>query len=452
MGEFEHTSRIAASPEAVYAWHTRPGGFERLTPPWEDLRVVARTGGVEEGSRWDLRMRVGPIPMTWIAIHQGCVPGREFTDRQVKGPFRQWEHRHRFEPDGDGCIMTDSIRYQLPMGDLGRLFGERYVRRQLARTFRWRHARVAHNVGRHESAALAPMRIAVSGASGLVGTALCAFLTAGGHTVQRLVRRSPTGDDIAWDPARGTIDTGRLAGVDAVVHLAGAPVAGGRWTDDRKALILNSRVDGTGLLARTLAQLPKPPRVLVSASAVGFYGHSDEPVTEAAANGEGFLAEVCRRWESATAPAENASIRVVHARIGVALSRRSGALKEMLLPFSAGLGAVAGPGTVDLRWVALDDVVGGLHHAIACADVRGPVNLTAPAPLTHRHFAKTLGRVLRRPVFMPLPRFAVKLLFGQLGEETLLMGAPVVPEVLQATGYRFLHVGAEAALRDELGR
>ncbi len=172
MAEFEYQSTIAASPEEVYAWHTRPGGFERLIPPWERIEVVARTGGVEDGSRWDIRIRRGPFRMRWVAVHEQCVPGREFTDRQASGPFRRWEHRHRFEPDGDGCRMIDSIHYELPLGAVGRFFAGKFIQRQLARTFRWRHERVAHDLKRHAGAGTGPLRVAVTGATGLVGRAL----------------------------------------------------------------------------------------------------------------------------------------------------------------------------------------------------------------------------------------------------------------------------------------
>jgi hypothetical protein len=309
-------------------------------------------------------------------------------------------------------------------------------------------------VGSGSDGGRSPRRLAVSGASGLVGSALTARLAREGHRVHRLVRgeAAGTGEDIAWDPERGRLDPGGLRGVDAVVHLAGASVAGGRWTSARKALIRDSRIAGTRLLAETLGRLAPPPRVLVSASAIGYYGdRGDEPLTEAAPPGEGFLAEVCQAWEAATGAARDAGIRVVCLRIGMVLAARGGALGRMLLPFRLGLGGVVGSGRQYVSWIALTDLVAAIRHAIRAETLVGPVNAVAPGAVTNREFTETLGRVLGRPTLAPLPAPVVHLLFGEMGRALLLASARVVPERLRESAFAFAHPDLEGALRAELG-
>lgn len=298
-----------------------------------------------------------------------------------------------------------------------------------------------------------PLRFVVSGASGLVGSALTEHLTRGGHRVERLVRRAsaPGAAQVAWDPAKGTIDREALEGADVVVHLAGESVAAS-WTAERKRAIRDSRVAGTGLLASTLADLRRPPRVLVSASAIGYYGDRGErTVTEDSPPGTGFLAETARAWEAAAEPALEAGIRVVHPRIGMVLSAKGGALAKMLTPFRLGLGGVVGTGRQQMSWIALDDLVGVLEHLAGTDELSGPVNAAAPHPVTNREFTATLGRVLGRPTLLPLPGFMVRLLFGEMGQALLLDGARVLPTRLEASGFRFRYPRLEEALRAELG-
>ena len=298
-----------------------------------------------------------------------------------------------------------------------------------------------------------PLRFVVSGASGLVGSALSASLAGRGHRVERLVRRTPVSGapEIAWDPAQGTIDRDALEGADAVVHLAGESVAAS-WTAERKRAIRESRVAGTGLLASTLADLRRPPRVLVSASAVGYYGdRGEKTVTEDSPPGTGFLADTARAWEAAAEPALEAGIRVVHPRIGMVLSARGGALAKMLTPFRLGVGGVVGTGRQQMSWIALDDLVAVLEHLALTDELSGPVNAVAPHPVTNREFTATLGRVLGRPTLLPLPAFMVRLLFGEMGQALLLDGARVLPSRLEASGFGFRYPRLEEALRAELG-
>jgi uncharacterized protein (TIGR01777 family) len=297
------------------------------------------------------------------------------------------------------------------------------------------------------------MKILVSGSTGLIGSNLVACLTEGGNTVTRLVRRAPAAsaeDVVLWDPYAETIDRDLLEGYDAVVHLSGENVAG-RWTPSKKEKIRESRVRTTHFLSRTLAGLDGRPKALVCASAIGYYGErGEEELTEESGPGSGFLADVCAAWEGASESAAKEGIRVVHLRFGVVLSPDGGALNRMLPPFRLGLGGVVGSGGQYMSWIALDDVVGAIDHAIRTDSLKGPVNATAPNPVTNREFTEILGRVLSRPTFFPMPTFAVRLAFGEMGEALLLGSTRALPTRLTESGYRFRHSTLEPALRQLL--
>lgn len=298
------------------------------------------------------------------------------------------------------------------------------------------------------------MNILVTGASGLVGSALIPFLTAGGHEVTRLVRTRELGERVLpWDPASGQLEARPLEAFDAVIHLAGEGIAARRWSTAQKARIKDSRVQGTRLLCEKLARLDRPPRVLVCASAIGFYGdRGDESLTEDSAAGSGFLPEVCRAWEESAQPARDRGIRVVHLRFGIVLSARGGALAKMLTPFRLGVGGVIGNGQQFMSWIALDDAVGAIHHALITEALHGPVNAVSPTPVSNREFTKTLGRVLRRPTIFPMPAWAARLAFGEMADALLLASTRVQPKRLQSTGYPFRFPNLESALRYLLGR
>lgn len=297
------------------------------------------------------------------------------------------------------------------------------------------------------------MHVAISGASGLVGTALSRLLTHKGHRLTRLVRRPPADDDEAlWNTRDGLADAAALEGVDGVVHLAGENIAGGRWTESRKREIRRSRVEGTALLAEDLADLAEGPRVLVCASAIGYYGdRGTRVVDEDAGAGDGFLADVCQGWEAAADPAREAGIRVVHTRFGIILSPEGGALRKMLLPFKLGLGGRLGSGDQYWSWIALDDTVRAIEHVLADERAVGPVNVVSPDPVTNAEFTRTLGRVLSRPTVFPLPAFAARLALGEMADEMLLASQRVRPSVLQAGGFAWELPELEPALAHLLG-
>jgi uncharacterized protein (TIGR01777 family) len=299
------------------------------------------------------------------------------------------------------------------------------------------------------------MNVLVSGSSGLVGSALVSLLTSQGHAVSRLVRGSSQAREqtIFWDPENRQVETAAQEGFDAVVHLAGENIASGRWTEERKARIRNSRVLGTQCLAEALARLNRPPRIFASASAIGYYGsRGEELLDENSSSGSGFLAEVCRSWEAATAPAVDKGIRVALTRFGVVLSPQGGALAKMLFPFRMGVGGRVGNGRQYMSWIALDDAVGAIHHALITDVIQGPVNVVAPYPVSNLEFTKALGRAVGRPTIFPMPTPVVRLVFGKMADETLLASTRVEPARLKASGFAFRFPEVEGALRHMLGR
>ena len=461
---FTLRSPMPVSADDLYAWHARPAAFPRLNPPWENVEVVAKEGtfGVEP---YRVTMRtpvVGPFKGTLVSEAYDFRPGEGFQDRQLSGPFAAWNHTHTFTPAGpDASLLEDRIDYRVPLGLAGNLVAGGAIRKRLGRMFRYRHALQASDLRRHALYRDRPrLTVAVTGSRGLIGSNLAVFLATGGHQVVRLVSGSgavkpPAFDDgtryVGWNP-RAPLDPAVLAGCDAVVHLAADGIAEGRWTDAKRKKIIESRTVPTRHIAEAVAALPpdRRPRVIVAASGVAVYGEGGDAVlTEDAPPGDGFLADVCKVWEAATAPA---GVRVVHARIGVVLTPKGGALGKQLPAFRAGLGAVLGGGKQWVPWVGMNDVVGAIHHAIMTDSLAGPVNLTAPNPVTNREFTKTLGRVLRRPAVMGLPRIALKAMFGDIADAALLASMRARPRKLLDSGFAFDHAELEPALRFLLGR
>lgn len=456
----EHFERLVSLPVSAaeaFAWHERAGALERLTPPWERVELVARSGeGLKPGARVTLRTRIGPRAVEWEAEHREYAPPTVFTDVALRGPFARWEHRHEFVDTGDGgCELRDRVRYALPGGAAGRAFGGAFARRKLRALFAYRHAVTRDDLRFALDHAGAPaLRVLVSGATGLVGRALVPFLRTQGHTVRRLVRHAPRAeDDVFWDPDAGALDLEAAGEIDAVVHLAGAGIADARWTEARKRLIRESRVRGTRLLAEALAARARPPRVVVGGSAIGFYGDAgDTWLDEASPAGSGFLAEVTRAWEESWAPLDAAGARRVYLRTGVVLSPAGGALARMLTPFRLGLGGPVGSGRQWWSWISIDDLVGAIGHALVTTTLAGPLNAVAPAPVTSGEFARELGAVLGRPAVLPAPAWALRLALGELADEALLASQRVRPGALTDSGYRFRHEKLGAALRHVLGR
>jgi len=441
-------TRLSVPPDEVFAWHVRPGALERLIPPWSGVRVTSRRGDVMTGGEVALSIPVGPLRLRWVARHEGVIAGREFADVQEQGPFRYWRHVHRVLPAAGSSQLEDQIEYALPRG-AGWMRG--YIESELDKTFAFRHRRLRDDLARHATATRT-MTIAVSGGSGLIGAQLIPFLSGGGHAVQRLVR-GPTRPDsgmIAWNPGQ-ELDTAALSACDAVVHLAGRTVAE-RWTTTAKAAIRDSRIVATRHLCEALARQAQRPRVLVCASAIGIYGDTgDHAVKEGASAGDGFLAEVCREWEAACDPARQAGIRVVNLRFGVVLGAAGGALAKLRLPARCGVAGPVGGGRQWMSWIALDDALGVIHHALCADDLEGAVNAVAPEPVTNRDFMRTLGRVCHRPAVMPVPAALIDAMFGDMGRATLLASQRVLPARLLGRGFPFRHPDLAETMRFELG-
>ncbi len=449
MTTFVRQVALPVPASDAFAWHEREGALERLSPPWEHVRVVEKHGTIRDGDRVVLQV-AGTFGKQIEHVHRDYVAGRSFRDEQVRGLFARFSHTHDVIPvDDASCVMEDRIEYELPLGGLGRAFGDGMVQKRLARMFRYRHETLRRDLVRHaRTRGQRRLRVAITGASGVIGRPLAAFLSTGGHEVLRLVRSEPGAGEVAWDPVRGTIDTAGLEGVDAIVHLAGENV-GVRWTPERKERIVRSRVDGTRLVAEACAQVGAS---LISASAIGIYGvERDETVDESSELGDDFLAEVCKQWEAAAEPARMAGIRVVNLRIGVVLSPTGGALAELLPVFRKGVGGPVGSGTQVMSWVSLDDALGAIHDALH-GESTGPFNIVAPNPVTNRELAKTLGRVLARPSFLRAPAFGVRLVFGEMGELVALGGQRVAPKRLVDEGFEFYDPLLESWLRHVLGR
>lgn len=463
---FTLRSAMPASAEALYDWHVRPGAFQRLQPPWEWFEIVAQNGTFgRDGLTVAFRTHaLGPFKRTWLVELFDFDPGRGFKYRQLKGPVAEWVHTHRFIPNGPhASFLENEIQYRLPFGPLGAAFGSGLLDDRLRAMFAYRHALTASDLRRHGLYRDRPrLKIALTGSRGLIGTELANFLATGGHEVTRFV--SPTRKQgvrsidgtrsISWNPL-APLDPELLDGCDAVIHLAADGISEGRWNDAKRKKILESRTIPTRHLAEAIAALPSGhrPKTFLSASAVGIYGdRGDDTLAEDSPPGSGFLANVCREWEAATAPASAAGVRVVNLRIGAVLTPKGGALGKQLSAFRAGAGATLGSGRQWVPWIAVHDVVGAIHHCLQTESLDGPVNVMAPNAVPNRGFAKTLGRVLWRPVFMRLPRVALKAMFGEIADAVLLASMRGVPRKLLDSGFVFDHADLEPGLRFLLGK
>ena len=451
----------------LFRWHARPGAFERLAPPWQPVSLKEHEG-IRDGDRAVIRLGTRLLGIDWVAEHQGysegCLGGRgacRFEDVQVEGPFAAWHHTHRMLPSESGSVLEDDVAYELPLGGLSELaapFGER----QIERMFAYRHRVTHEDLRRHADAGAEPMTVAITGASGLVGSALAAFLQGGGHTVVRLVRRreaaesrGPQDEAVYWNVEAGEIDLPALrrAAPDAVVHLAGESITNLNGTTAARRRIWESRTKGTQLLSRAITALDPKPRVLVSASASGYYGsRGDARLPESAGPGDGFSPDLCQAWEAATAEAEAAGIRTVHARIGLVTTPAGGVLQRLAPVTALGLGGWPGDGDAWWPWIALDDVVYAVHHALLDDGLRGPMNLSAPEPVRTRDFIQTLADVQNRPAVVSVPEPLVEALGGELARKVALQSVRMVPHKLLDRGFRFATPDLGVALSHLLGR
>ncbi|MFC8303532.1 TIGR01777 family oxidoreductase [Specibacter sp. NPDC057265] len=497
MPVFHYETHLPYAREDVFGWFSRPGALVRLTPSFFGSILAEPSDGLNPGSTAAMGVSApgglgmwlgsaagtirGLLPKSiagskwtrpevrWDALHTELVPGTSFTDVMDKGPLAAWTHKHSFR-DGDAgsTIMVDEVNYELPAAARGEWAGGK-MDAELQRMFAFRERQLRGDLAFHATHQGEAKVIAVSGASGLVGRALCALLTGGGHTVLRLVRRAPrNAEEIFWDPDAGILDTAGLARASVVVHLAGHPI-GGRFTDATKEAIYQSRIRGTRLLAQSLADLAADgvERTLVSGSAVGYYGahpnaaaastslqsmrQESRELVESDPVGDDFLATVCRDWEAACAPAAEAGVRVVNVRTGIVLSAAGGVLQRLLPLYLAGVGGPLGNEQWQ-SWIGVDDIAGIFAHAALDAKTSGAVNGVAPHPVTAAEFAATLGRVLGRPAAVKVPALGPKLLLGEQGAAELALASQRASAAkIQELGYDFRTPELETALRHILG-
>ena len=436
---------VDAPLDEVFAWHARPGAIVRLMPPWLPVQVAAETASLRDG-RAELAL---PGGLRWVARHDPAAydPPRRFADELASLPLRAalpWRHIHEFAAlTPSATQITDRVVTALPAGFLRPVMG-------------YRHHQLAGDLAAHQWARQLrsePLTVAITGSSGLVGSALAALLTSGGHRVIRLVRRAPADDsERRWDP--DDPDPDLLRGTSALVHLAGASIAG-RFTADHKRSIRASRITPTRRLAELAAATPGGPAVMVTASAIGYYGprRGDELLTEDSPRGDGFLADVVAGWEAASTPAQDAGLRVVLVRTGIVQSPRGGTLRLLWPLAEVGAGGRLGGGHQWVSWIGIDDLTDVYYRALTDDTLAGPVNATAPHPVRNADYARTLARVLRRPLQLPVPGLGPRLLLGAEGASELA-GADqrVSPRRLLRNGHRFRHPELEPALRHLLGR
>ena len=461
MSKFVYQAEHNASKKEIWDWYNSPGAFRRIMPEWEGIQPL-NAGTLTDGDETIFTVGLGPIRKKWVARHHSVTQGESFADRMIRGPFGAWNHVHRFESTGElTTTIHDDVEYKLPIHFLTGWSARFTVLPRIRQMFKYRSTRVTNDIKQIQDTDKLPrQKILVSGSTGMVGLQLCAFLETAGHDVYRLLRtKSKLPADvnsekvIRWNDLTGEVLTGDMNGFDSVIHLAGAGIGDKRWSKKRKQLIRDSRVIPTENLSHILANLENPPKALLCGSAIGFYGdRGSEILDENSTKGNGFLSEICSDWEKATVQAKNAGIRVVHLRTGIVVSPLGGALSKLLLPAKLGGGGPVGGGRQIQSWISLDDEIFAIHHLMMNETSEGPYNLTAPNPLSQKQFAKVLGRVIRRPAFMPLPGFMIRIMFGEMGQKLVLEGQHVKPTRLQESGFEFTHSDLESCMRNCLGR
>lgn len=439
MPSFLKESRFTVDAQELYRYHTSPGAFSRLTPPWEPIAWQEPDHGIGEGDERTLRLGFKKLSLPWVARHEQFIEGRQFVDVMVDGPMRSWRHTHRFEPDdsGEGSRLIDEIDYSLPMN----LPLQRVVAKRLRRMFTYRHRQIARDLeriatypGPASTLAGPSLRVGITGSRGLVGAALTSFLAVAGHQPFPLLRGAQTRPQSGtWWPEP---DLSSLEDLDAVVHLAGEPV-GQLWTQAVKDELYYSRVEGTQRLCRALARLKNPPKTLICASAVGYYDFDQPgPVGEWGAPGNDLLAVICRDWEAATREAEEAGIRVCHLRVGLVVSSGGGVFGLQFPMFGLGLGAVLGNGSQMQSFIDRDDLVAAIYHLLSREDLHGPFNGTAPYPASQQVTAQALAAAVKRPLFLRVPEGPVRMVLGEQAD-MLFKGLAVLPERLMQSGFTF---------------
>ena len=466
MFEFELSQTLACSQQDLFQYHARPGALNRLIPPWERVQIEQRSDSLEVGSEVVLRNSIFGIPVRWRARHTGLDEPRSFQDIQLSGPFKTWQHDHLFETVNSAqSRLTDRVHFEMKFGSLGRI-GLPVVRSKLSAMFRYRHRTTQADLELQDYlsgyCSTGPLKIGVTGSNGMIGRRLVDLISVLGHHAIRIIRPDSTvqsatfplsSSQVLWDRKKGFSDSKQVEGLDAVIHLAGKGIASVRWTDTNKKAIRDSRVEGTSALVRDLSKLRTPPAAFVSASGVGVYGdRGDRILDESISFGIGFLADLARDWEAAAGEFAKTGNRVAVGRLGIALHPLDGALSKLLTPFCLGVGGRIGSGRQYWGWIDIDDAAAAFLTLALNPSCEGPYNLVAPEQVTNQTFAKTLGKVLRRPSLVPAPAIAMRFLLGEMADSMLLASTRASSKRLQELAFPFRNPSLEGCLRHVLGR
>lgn len=449
---FSYTSVFNCGLRELFNYHEREGVLNRLTPCWERVYFLSKTGPISEDSKVFLKIGVGPFLIDYLARHTDYKKDEYFVDIQEKGPFKEYIHRHEFSSIDGGSVLHDNIHYKLPFSPFSDAFGSYFTNKKLLKMFKYRHKITENDINFLSRYTFKPMRIGITGARGDIGRMLVPFLKTHGHTVVRFVRDKDLADENSyyWDT-----DTGKFYGdnldFDAIIHLGGAPIGEGRWGKDTKTEIIKSRVDSTQKLAGFVLSLENKPKIFLSASAIGYYGNRDDDMlTEKDTHGNHFISYVCKGWEDATDILRD-KIRVVNLRIGIVMSYCGGALCRVLPYFKSGLGMIFGGGNNYVSFISMDDLLYGIAHCLYTKQIDGAVNMVSPNSVKQLDYADTLAKVLGRKRFIKVNERFIKMIFGQMAEEVLLTSTRVFPRKLLDSGFSFSFPDIETTLRHTLG-
>ena len=455
---YTKTSSVPVSAATCFTWHAAKGAFARLNPPFAPVQILEEPDELKAGAEVLIKVPT-PFPffgIKWRLTHPEYVEGQYFRDTQIKGPFKSWEHTHNFkEIDSTNSEMEDVLKFSLPFGILGKLFGAPIVKKQLSALFNYRHSILKIDMETLKSNN-EPLHILIAGSSGLIGTALTPYFTTQGHKVTQLLRsEGEKADGLEyWDYENRTTTIDSNQTFDVIIHLGGVNLAGGRWTNKRKSQMLKSRTESTSFLSEIITSLKTTPKVFLCASAVGIYGTTtSEPRSECSPVGNLYSSIIVDEWEKATKKVSDAGIRVVNLRFGMVLSPLGGALKKFVLPAKMGIGGKLGNGRNLISWISMEDVLGVVTHSINNEQVVGPLNVVANDMYSNKGLIKTICKVLKRPCLFPVPALILIALFGkQMAKETIFVNTSVSNEKLIKSGYEFRLPELEGALRHMLGK
>lgn len=460
---FVRRSLIPCNISRLFIYHTRNGTLQRLIAPWSGLTVISQSGGIKDGAVTHFRLSIGPLKITWIAKHFGYIQNQRFQDDMIKGPFKKWIHTHSFQAQGENnCVLEDEINYILKFSKLGSMLFQNRIQNYLNQLFLYRHRILINDTRIMKNLVEKNRNILISGSHGLIGSALIPFLSSVGNCrITRLIRPNINGknhpvntDDrlVYWDLEHKKLNLAELEGFDVIIHLTGENLFG-RWSNSKKRVIIESRVKSTRFLCESMSKLSRPPNLLITASAIGYYGNRiNEIMTEDSNPGSGFLSELCQEWEDVARNATKLGIRVINMRFGLVLSPLGGILQQLLRFSRLGMSLSIGNKSRIISWVSIEDVLASIFHSIINSSISGPVNIISPTPVTNLEFSRTLKRVLRTHLSLTIDEGMAKKIFGQFYDEVLSPSIFVIPKRLTSTGYKFFNSSLEDSLRFLLGR